>query len=58
MTQVNRLDGGLIDRNTPLSFTFDGVPPTSDLFVILLKSSEILTGLTELPFVHTSFGKP
>ncbi|MEC7304807.1 MAG: sarcosine oxidase subunit alpha family protein [Pseudomonadota bacterium] len=24
MTQVNRLDGGLIDRNTPLSFTFDG----------------------------------
>ena len=24
MTQVNRLDGGLIDRNTPLSFSFDG----------------------------------
>ena len=24
MTQVNRLDGGLIDRGTPLSFTFDG----------------------------------
>ncbi|MEK9556919.1 MAG: sarcosine oxidase subunit alpha family protein [Alphaproteobacteria bacterium] len=24
MTQVNRLDGGLIDRSTPLSFTFDG----------------------------------
>ncbi|MEC7236486.1 MAG: 2Fe-2S iron-sulfur cluster-binding protein, partial [Pseudomonadota bacterium] len=24
MTQVNRLDGGLIDRATPLSFTFDG----------------------------------
>lgn len=24
MTQVNRLDGGYIDRNTPLSFTFDG----------------------------------
>ena len=25
MTQVNRLDGGLIDRSTPLGFTFDGV---------------------------------
>ena len=24
MTQVNRLDGGLIDRSTPLGFTFDG----------------------------------
>ena len=24
MTQVNRLDGGLIDRATPLDFTFDG----------------------------------
>ena len=24
MTQVNRLDGGLIDRSTSLSFTFDG----------------------------------
>ncbi|MEK9960877.1 MAG: 2Fe-2S iron-sulfur cluster-binding protein, partial [Rhodobiaceae bacterium] len=24
MTQVNRLDGGLIDRDTPLDFTFDG----------------------------------
>jgi len=24
MTQVNRLDGGLIDRGTPLAFTFDG----------------------------------
>ena len=24
MTQVNRLHGGQIDRNTPLSFTFDG----------------------------------
>ena len=24
MTQVNRLDGGLIDRTAPLSFTFDG----------------------------------
>ena len=24
MTQVNRLDGGLVDRNTPLSFSFDG----------------------------------
>ena len=24
MTQVNRLNGGLIDRGTPLAFTFDG----------------------------------
>ena len=24
MTQVNRIDGGLIDRNTPLEFTFNG----------------------------------
>ena len=24
MTQVNRIDGGLIDRSTPLGFTFDG----------------------------------
>ena len=24
MTQVNRLDGGLTDRSTPLGFTFDG----------------------------------
>ena len=24
MTQVNRLGGGLIDRKTPLDFTFDG----------------------------------
>ena len=24
MTEVNRLDGGLIDRNTPLGFSFDG----------------------------------
>ena len=23
MTQLNRLDGGLIDRSTPLGFTFD-----------------------------------
>ena len=28
MTQVNRLDGGLIDRNTPLGFTFDGTAYT------------------------------
>ena len=28
MTQVNRLDGGLIDRDTPLAFTFDGRPFT------------------------------
>ena len=26
MTQVNRLDGGLIDRGAPLRFTFDGKP--------------------------------
>ena len=24
MTQKNRIDGGLIDRNIPLNFTFDG----------------------------------
>ena len=28
MTQVNRLDGGLIDRSTPLGFTFDGTSYT------------------------------
>ena len=53
MTQVNRLDGGLIDRNTPLGFTFDGTAYTGyagdTLASALVANGVVERRLAELP---------